>query len=495
MGSGHLMRCLTLADALNERGAEILFICRELSGNLINIIENKGYSVTRLQQPRAEYSAAPEDVLHAEWLGVSWQQDAANSITALGKTQTQWLIVDHYALDRRWEEFLRPHVGNIMVIDDLADRPHDCNILLDQNLYADMETRYNTKIPAMCTKLLGPRYALLRPEFSLARRTLRERDGVVRKLLVFFGGSDESNETAKALEAIRLLDRPDVAVDVIVGLANPHREAIESCCLKLQNVTYHCQVGNMAELMAAADLAIGAGGATTWERCALGLPSLVMVTAANQQELAETGARHGLFFYLGTTSSVSVENLHNALEVFLGSSESLCAYSAKGLAVVDAKGMQRVAGLLLPPQISIRRAETTDCDDIYAWRNAEETRRYIFGAEPIPLEMHRSWFCRTLENPKRVLLIGEIDNAPVGVLRYDFTGHEALISVYLVPGGQGQGVGTQLIRSGSLWIREHFPQIKILNAEIFPENVASVRAFEAAGYKQHHMIYKEVLNE
>lgn len=487
------MRCLTLADALCKRGAEIHFICRELPGNLIGIIENKGYSVSRLLQPEVEYVALPGDVAHAGWLGVSWQQDAADAITALGKTQPQWLIVDHYALDRRWEETLRPYVGNVMVIDDLADRPHDCDVLLDQNLYADMETRYSTLISSPCAKLTGPRFALLRPEFTEARRTLRERDGIVRKISVFFGGSDQTNETAKALEAIRMLNRPDITVDVIVGGANPHKKAIELLCQKLPNATYHCQVNNMAELMAVADLAIGAGGATTWERCALGVPSLVTVIAANQQELAEIGARHGLFFYLGTATSVSDESLHDALKVFLGSPVSLQSYSANGIAMVDAKGTQRVAGLLLPPRISIRRAESTDCDAIYAWRNAEETRRYIFGAEPIPLEMHRSWFCQTLDNPNRVLLIGEIDNKPAGVLRYDFSGDEALISVYLVPGGQGQGVGSQLIRCGSLWIRQNFSQIKILNAEIFPENVASLRAFETAGYKQHHMIYKEVL--
>jgi len=487
------MRCLTLADALSERGAEIHFICRELSGNLIGIIENNGYSVARLQHPEGEYESSPEEVAHACWLGVTWQEDATDTIAALGEKQPDWLIADNYALDCRWEDMLRPHVGKIMVIDDLADRPHNCDLLLDQNLFKHMDSRYKGLIPGTCTNLLGPRYALLRPEFLMARRTLRERDCIVHRILVFFGGSDPTNETAKALEAVRMLDRPDIAVDVVVGKGNPHKEAIESFCLKLPAVSYHCQVNNMAELMSAADLAIGAGGATTWERCALGVPSLVTAVAANQQELAKAGARHGLFFYLGTTNSVSPDNLLDALKVFLSSPENLQSYSSNDLAAVDAKGTQRVADLLLPPQISIRRADPADCDAIYKWRNAEETRRYIFGAESIPLDIHRSWYFQTLENPNRILLIGEIGNKPVGVLRYDFSGHEALISVYLVPGGQGQGVGSQLIRCGSAWIRENHPQIKIVNAEIFSENIASLRAFESAGYKQHHMIYKEVL--
>ncbi len=169
IGSGHIMRCLTLADELVRRGADIIFVCRERLGNLINLIEAKRYQVIRLPQAQVEYIATTDDLYHAEWLGVSWEQDASDTIAVLGDEKPEWLVIDHYAIDRRWEQKLRPHVGKIMVIDDLADRPHDCDLILDQNLYQEMDKRYVNNVPESCQKLFGPKFALLRPEFAAAR--------------------------------------------------------------------------------------------------------------------------------------------------------------------------------------------------------------------------------------------------------------------------------------------------------------------------------------
>jgi len=493
IGSGHVMRCLTLADILKKRGTDVIFICREHSGNLIWQIEAKDYAVLRLPQADIEYTAAPEDLAHAPWLGVSWEQDAVDTIAILGDIRPQWLIVDSYAIDRRWEQMLRPHVERIMVIDDLSDRPHDCDVLLDQNLYQAMEMRYEKLVPKSCHNLLGPRYALLRTEFASARKDLRQRDGHVRRILVFFGGVDPTNETEKTLQALAEISDRQFEVDVVVGIGNFHKEQIRNICAVHEGFHFHCQVANMAELMAAADLAIGAGGTATWERCAMGTPAILTVVADNQKELAEAGARKGLFFYMGESHSVSSEKLLNVLKFSLCVPETLQYYSVNCLTFVDAKGGGRVANILFPPQIIIRQASLADCDSVYEWRNAEETRRYIFNAEPISVEIHRSWYCNSLKNPNRILLIGEIDNKPVGVLRYDFSGDEALISIYLVPGVQGAGVGSQLLRCGSQWVRENSRYIKVIKAEIFRDNIASIRAFESAGYKEHHLIFQEAL--
>lgn len=493
IGSGHVMRCLTLADELQQRGAEIMFICREHCGHLIDLIEGKGYPVARLPQAEVPYTPAPDDVAHAAWLGVSWQKDAAETVTALGTTKPHWLIVDHYALDGRWGGELRPRAGNIMVIDDLADRPHDCDLLLDQNLYLQMETRYDGLVAESCQRLLGPRYALLRPEFATARRNLRQRDGKVKRVLVFFGGVDPGGETQKALQVLASLPNREFAVDVVVGGGSMHKKQIQEFCATYPGFHYYCHVGNMAELMAAADLSVGAGGTATWERCAVGLPSLVLTVAENQKELAKNGAQDGLFFFLGDAPSVSPGKLLDSLKSLLALPETLQFYSRRCLSTVDARGAGRIANLLLPPQIDVRRATPEDVDAIYQWRNAEETRRYIFNSEPISLESHRSWYFAALQNPNRLQLIGESDGKPVGVLRYDLTGSEALISVYLVPGGQGQGVGSQLIRCGSRWMRMNYTQVKTINAEIFRENAASLRAFELARYKEHHLIFQETL--
>jgi UDP-2,4-diacetamido-2,4,6-trideoxy-beta-L-altropyranose hydrolase len=493
IGSGHLMRCLTLADGLRQRGVEVLFVCREHLGNFINLVEGKVYPVARLPKPEAQYPAAAGDVVHAVWLGVPWHQDADDTIAALESKRPDWLIVDHYALDNRWEMKLRPHVGKIMVLDDLADRDHDCDLLLDQNLYREMETRYDTLVSERCKKLLGPRFALLRPEFMEVRKTLGKRSGLVQRILVFFGGVDAAGMTLKTIDALaNIIDR-GFAVDVVTGGSNPHNEQIEHFCTSHAGFNYHCQIEAMAELMAAADLAIGAGGTTIWERCALGLPSIVTAVAQNQVEQVTCCAERGVLFCLGTDATTATHLLIDACKVFLAAPSALRAFTVASMDLVDARGVQRVVGMIAPPQIAVRVARESDCDAIYQWRNAVETRKYIFNSDAIPLEAHRTWYGSSLARLDMVLLIGEISGKPVGVLRYDLTGDQALISVYLVPGGQGQGTGTELIRCGSRWLKENRPGVKTIDAEIVRENIASIRAFEQAGYQEHHLTYQEVL--
>ena len=204
MGSGYVMRCLTLADAFREKGAEIIFVCREHPGHLFDLIEASQHLVLRL--PFATTFATGE-LAHADWLGETQKEDARQSIEAL-KTigNVEWLVIDHYALDVEWEAIMRSYCENIMVIDDLADRKHDCDVLLDQNYYHGKRGRYKNLVPPRCKNLLGPKYALLRQEFKEMRRNLKVREGIKKRIFIFFGGSDPTNETKKALLAIRSLD-------------------------------------------------------------------------------------------------------------------------------------------------------------------------------------------------------------------------------------------------------------------------------------------------
>ena len=352
IGTGHIMRCIALADELRIQGAEVSFVCREHAGHLIQLIEQKGYPVERLQNPDKEYSATSEDIAHAAWLGVSWEQDAAETIAALGKARPDWLIIDNYSIDSRWEDELRPHADKTMVIDDLADRLHDCDLLLDQNLYQAMETRYDNLVPDKCKRLLGPKYALLRPEFTVARKNLRQRDGQVRRVLVFFGGVDATNETLKTLLAIQHLNRPDLLIDVVIGAQNPHRGKLESMTSSLEGVTTHFQVTNMAELIARADLYVGAAGTTTWERCCLGLPSLVITVAANQVHATRYLDSLGVLAYLGESGTVDRERLSTAIEACMMSKQRLKAQSEDGQELVDGFGASRCADAIIhfPPE-------------------------------------------------------------------------------------------------------------------------------------------------
>lgn len=328
------MRCLTLADELREEGAEIWFACRNLPGNMIPQVRAKGYRVLVLG---AEDDLTPsdkhEDNNHQSNTGVVfypkkppdqymnaqetifWKDDVREIKALIGEffpgnmRPFHWLVVDHYDLDYRWENEMRACTKKAMAIDDLADRRHNCDLLLDQNLYENMENRYEGLVPAHCKALLGPEYALLRPEFKKAREKLRGRDGSIKRILVFFGGSDPTNETRKALYALSTVEKQDLAIDVVVGQSNPHKTEIEDYCNAMENASFHCQVDNMAELMLKADLAIGAGGSTTWERCYLGLPTVVILTAENQIKMIQYLAKFNAVVNLGRCERVTKSHI------------------------------------------------------------------------------------------------------------------------------------------------------------------------------------------
>jgi UDP-2,4-diacetamido-2,4,6-trideoxy-beta-L-altropyranose hydrolase len=329
IGTGHVMRCLTLADALRDRGAVVRFLCRRETGDLGKLITGKGYEVSWL----------PPD-------GGS-ETDAQASIEALeGDKPWDWLVVDHYGLDAEWERCLRRAANKIMVIDDLADRSHDCDLLLDQNLHES--GCYAGLVPESCQILMGPKYALLRPQFATARQNLQKRDGRVSRLLLFFGGADAGGETLNALSAIQMLGRADLNVDVVIGETNPHRESIESACRSIPNTTLYCQVDDMATCMATADLFVGAGGTSSWERCCLGLPAVVVATATNQIEQCEALDHVGTQIYLGVASEVSTEHLMLTLDTLLNGPARVKIMSEMAHSLVDAQGTGKVIGQMLP---------------------------------------------------------------------------------------------------------------------------------------------------
>ncbi len=337
LGTGHVMSCLTLALSLREKGCDVTFLCRRTRGNLIEFLEKKGFTVRSLPDGEVMRDFGAETG-YFESHAVTWQTDANDTLAALRRSpMIDWIIVDHYSLDRKWEKKIRPQANKTMVIDDLADRHHDCDLLLDQNLHFDMENRYRGLVPDRCTTMLGPRYALLRREFYRARESLRVRDGLLKRILVFFGGSDPTDETTKTLEALRLLGLPGVRADVVVGATNPRKKIVESICSALPSVNFHYQIESMAYLTNMADLAIGGGGSTTWERCFLGLPSLTVVVAENQREISEAVAAAGASRYLGHSKDVTSEILAASLRLASENSAMLREMSEKALSMMGGK--------------------------------------------------------------------------------------------------------------------------------------------------------------
>lgn len=317
IGSGHLMRCLTLARQLASRGAEIAFICRDLPGSMFEAID-AGFKCIKLQSK----SEAETNQL----------KDADESIRALNAVfpeGVEWLVVDHYQLDFTWEVALRSYAKRILVIDDLANRQHLCDALLDQNYYIGYQSRYKAFVDNDCELFLGPSHVLFRPEFYDAAIQHRIRDGEVKRVLVFFGASDVTNQTQKVVDCIPLLDKADISFDVVVGASNPNKSTIEASCEKLPNVAFHCQVNNMAELMLEADLAVGAGGATTWERCILGLPCITVVFAENQLQTTLDLAGAGVIHYLGSVDQLTKSSYLEAMQHAINAPDYLLEMSEK----------------------------------------------------------------------------------------------------------------------------------------------------------------------
>jgi UDP-2,4-diacetamido-2,4,6-trideoxy-beta-L-altropyranose hydrolase len=341
MGSGHLMRCVTLAETLRERGVHTGFICREHVGNLIGLLRQKEMPVAVLPAPETTDSSRGNG--YVDWLGVTPTEDAEQTIKALGGGRPDWLVVDHYGLDVNWEKRLRPHVGRLLVIDDLASRHHDCDVLLDQNYSIDNERRYAGLVTPQCNVLLGPRYALLRKEFQEMRGRLWPRAQNLKNILVFITAGDDQGETLKAMRGIELFGKAQ-RVDVVVGRSNPGNAEINKKCREL-HWGYHCQVDYMPALIAQADLVIGAGGSSNWERCALGVPALVVILAENQAPIAQALGRAGVIYNLGWCRDLQAVDYANALTSL--NHECLAAMTEKSLALVDAKGAERLADVML----------------------------------------------------------------------------------------------------------------------------------------------------
>nr|WP_309502609.1 UDP-2,4-diacetamido-2,4,6-trideoxy-beta-L-altropyranose hydrolase [uncultured Roseovarius sp.] len=342
IGLGHVMRCLTLASVLQEKGARCHFLCRDLPGHLAATIRARGVECHLL--PAAD---APEDdgtTAHSRWLGVSSKRDAAQSREVLDRLSPDWLVVDHYALDATWERATRPDGARLLVVDDLANRPHECEILLDQNLGRDARD-YTGLVEDRCALLIGPTYALLRPEFaahraaSLARRKAHR----LAHILVSLGGVDRDDVTSRVLDSLAAYPLPaDSRITVVLGPSAPAREAVARRAAQMPVPTKLCiGADNMAALMTEADLAIGAGGSTSWERCCLGLPTLIAVLASNQASAAKALEASGAVLVFDHASAPA-DGLSEALTKACDPMR-LSRMATKAAAICDGSGCIKVA--------------------------------------------------------------------------------------------------------------------------------------------------------
>lgn len=376
IGGGHVMRCLTLARAAQERGHEIIFATRPLKGHMIELI-TENFSVSRLAPP-AQYHQNATTSPHAHWLQTDWESDAKETKAILAALAPDWLILDHYALDQNW--IAEVNAPKILVMDDLADRPLFADILLNQTSLASAD-----KSPHFRRPLFGPNYALLRPEFS---QTPINRGKSPPRILIAPGFMDSYDLSTLALDALANLN---VEIDLATG---PDAPALPQIRARNQaNLTLHTPASNMGELIASADLAIAAGGMSAWERAALALPSIVISVADNQAHVCAGLHKAGAVTHLSGTPRPSAETLQAAVKDLLTSPQQREKMAKAARTLCDGRGADRVLDIL---EAQLRVLTPDDEQRLFDWRNQPHIRAASLTQGPLDRAAHSDWFANTI---------------------------------------------------------------------------------------------------
>ena len=476
MGIGHVMRCLALAQVLKENGANVEFVCRKHEGNLIDKIRSSGFVAHELEA----YKEIEVDnrLAHSQWLGATQQQDADDCIDILKADKSDWLIVDHYALDEQWQNRLKPYYEKLMVIDDLADRKHQCDILLDQTFGRHQED-YLLLTPEYCELLLGSQYALLRPEFakwrsySLKRRSKPE----FKQLLINMGGVDPNSFTGQVLEVLKQCDLPkDLEITIILGGGSLHLNEIKKLSREMPWLTQvKIDVTNMAEIMSNSDLSIGAAGTTTWERCCVGLPCIQLVIADNQITIADAlsanNAVRAIRKPLDIKKSI-VDILPKLNKISLIA--SLMTQGGGAKVVVDAM----ISKYIPDEEVKLVPVTTDDSDFIYSLQTIR-TRKYFRNAIVPSQKEHQAWYQKIINNSDAIIFLISIKGKNVGMLRIDglIFNDEIEVSVIVMETFSGQGYAKSAVQKLLAFLTN-----RTIKSIIHKENIASKRLFENIGF-------------
>ena len=481
IGSGHLMRCLTLADELRHRGAEISFVTREHAGHLISRIENAGYVVYRLSTAVHQAVIPADD--YSAWLGVSVEQDAKETLEVIASHKPDLVVVDHYSLDIGWESVIRSFVSQIMVIDDLANRDHDCDLLLDQNYFGDLTAqRYQNRVRGG-RLLLGPKFALLQAVYHQFREILPSHPGVIQRVLVFFGATDPFNQTAQVLKALSYPAFAGVAVDIVIGANHSDAAIIVAQVQNRPNTFLYQNLSSLAGLMVRADLMIGAGGSTTWERMCLGLPAIVVSIAENQRVCMQYLAQNEFQVTLSEGNFTTDTDWRVIIGELLNNFDLVKKLSNNAKKLVDGLGVKRVVRIILQQEkfnLKIRKACQKDEGLLFEWVNDPFVRKYSFEQKAISLSEHKNWFSKKMNDPDCLILIGE-DNSglPIGQVRFQVNPQlkEALIDISLDNAFRDMGYSEILLNEAIKYWRYLSVECKKIIAEVKRDNVASAKLF------------------
>lgn len=488
IGTGHVMRCLTLAKELEKQGAKCKFICRDLKDNLIEKIKKKNFKVTilkNLKKINKSKITKNNSKKYFHWLGVDYNEDASQTIDALKNEVVDWLIIDHYGIEKKWEKKLRPLVKNIMVIDDLANRVHDCDLLLDQNLVHNFKIRYQDILPKSCNTLLGPEYALLQKEYKNSHTIAPTRIGPTKNILVYFGGINHYHLIELVLNAFLSLKRKDIFLNVVISSNAKYKKKILELSNHCKNIKITSDLISLAALMLKADLSIGACGTTTWERCCLGLPTIVITVAENQRQIAKELNKQGIIHWLGHHDTISKKSICKALENY--TDQNLETWSNACKLITDGKGALKVATnitLNYKTNLEARSANKNDEDLLLKWANDPLVRKNSFNPNIIMPKAHHEWFYARIKNIKncKIVIIETKEALPIGQVRIEKEKNKWMITFSLADFARKKKIGTKMLNTAlkkfiNMGITDFFAKVK-------QDNKASYQVFKNAGFKK-----------
>jgi len=468
MGTGHIMRCLALAQAWQDAGGNAVFAMAQSTPGIEARLRSEGVTLHVIQQ-------------------VPGSADDAESVSEAAHTcGVKWVVVDGYHFGVDYQRILRNAGVKVLMIDDTGSaEDYSADLVLNQNVHASAEMYEscgdNTRL------LLGSRYALLRREFASQHKFRRDIPEVGRNVLVTLGGSDPENVTSKVIAALGLIESPELEVVVIAGGSNSHLESLRAAATNsARSILLLSNVSNMAEWMIWADVAVSAAGSTCWEICRLGLPSVLLDIAPNQAPIAAELHRLGAAVHI-SNATASPMTIAASLRELILSKERRAAISEKAVRLVDGRGAQRVVTAIRSHGLRVRAVGQEDCRLLWEWANDPAVRSASFSQAPIPWENHQAWFADKMNDPNSLMFIAEDEQGrPIGQFRLDRrspgTGE---VAISIASDARGAGYGTRLIELG---VSEIFSTTGIarLLAYIRPENQASIRSFEGAGFNRQN---------
>lgn len=478
IGSGHVMRCLVLADALKNIGHSISFACLPQTGDMTSYIEERGFQVVELNPPK-ELCKPQHEADYEAWLQRPSSDDALDFIQMVGSADL--VITDHYAISNKWQQLVRQSMSCFLVaIDDLV-REHDADLIIDQTL-----GRSPVEYSGSARALVGSEYAILAPKFASLRELayMRVLPETRPKVLISMGGIDNPNATLKSLKS--LVGKVCADFTVLLSPRAPHYQQVKSWCDLHSNVQHQGFEADMASLMLKHDIAIGAPGTTSWERACLGLPSILIPLADNQTTICAQLLSHKAIM------KVSLENMEShLLRTYQQAITQWHELFTSNLKLCDGLGTRRlvleIQQLIEPSDhsnLQLVFATHEDIKTVYDWQCHPKTREFALNTHIPTWEGHQSWMKRKLATTTDFFYLVEdkTTGKKLGVLRLDkLKPKNYLVSIFVAPEAYGLGVATAALKM----VDAIHPELT-LHATVLECNKASQKLFKKANYTQQN---------